>query len=150
MGMNAILNVILSFLVVGLAIVIGVYMFWVQADKQAEAAMVQDIQLMLAQAQAWYITPRMMGGAEGQLNVEEDTWRIIHYIDPDTGDLTSGFIMNHNGRYDLAFDVNEDDKDILVITGTSKNITPIRVRGSINLGEGASGIKIDLNPIVIN
>jgi len=62
MGTQQILMIILSVIVVGTAIAVGIQMFDTQLENQTRQALAAELIQQAAQAQAWYRTPVMMGG----------------------------------------------------------------------------------------
>ena len=64
MGTQQILMIVLSVIVVGAAIAVGIAMFDTQATNNARNAVSSQIAQFAVDAQGWYRTPRMMGGAD--------------------------------------------------------------------------------------
>jgi len=62
MGTQQILMIILSVIVVGTAIAVGIQMFDTQLENQTRQALAAELMQQGAQAQAWFRTPVMMGG----------------------------------------------------------------------------------------
>jgi len=62
MGTQQILMIILSVIVVGTAIAVGIQMFDTQLDNSTRQALAAELMQQGAQAQAYFRTPRMMGG----------------------------------------------------------------------------------------
>ncbi len=62
MGQQQLLLLVLSAVIVGLAIVVGINMFGENAVQANQDAVVQDVLTIASRAQAWYRRPAMMGG----------------------------------------------------------------------------------------
>jgi len=62
MGTQQILMIVLSVIVVGAAVAVGIQMFDTQSNNQARNAIALDLSQHAVQAQAWYRTPKGMGG----------------------------------------------------------------------------------------
>ena len=88
MGTQQILMIILSVIVVGAAIAVGIQMFDTQATNQTRNALVVESMQMGVQAQAFYRTPKMMGGAGFRTkNATTNDWKtgqLALYINKDT------------------------------------------------------------------
>jgi hypothetical protein len=63
MGTQQILLIVLSVIIVGIAVAVGITMFNQQTLNSARQAIIGDMNNMAATAQAWYKTPVSMGGA---------------------------------------------------------------------------------------
>ena len=62
MGQQQLLLLVLSAIIVGVSIVIGINMFTSGAAQANEDAVVQDCMMIAARAQEWYRKPDEMGG----------------------------------------------------------------------------------------
>ncbi len=62
MGQQQLLLLVLSAIIVGVSIVIGINMFTSGAAQANEDAVVQDCMMIAARAQEWYRKPGEMGG----------------------------------------------------------------------------------------
>lgn len=102
MGQQQLLLLVLSAVIVGLAIVVGINMFGENATQANQDAVIQDLLVISHRAQGWYRRPAMLGGGGRSFtNVTLDTLRFRS--------------ENVNGRYTLvATDTS------LVITGIGK------------------------------
>jgi hypothetical protein len=84
MGTQQILMIILSVIVVGAAIAVGIQMFDTQSYNQEYKAVTLDLIQNAAAAQAWYRTPREMGGGRGmtpeELQEAVESGRLGKYI----------------------------------------------------------------------
>ena len=147
MGTQQILMVVLSVIVVGTAVAIGIQMFDTQGQNQARNALVADLMRMSVEAQAWFRTPRLMGGGGGTISNEgmsheypdNALYLIVKYID---SNATPPRIQNENGRFDFAISAAGD---VVTITGYSnyKSTNEIRSFVAVNLDQGHAGIKMD-------
>ncbi len=63
MGTQQILLIVLSVIIVGIAVAVGISMFNQQSVNSARQAIVSDMNNFAVQAQAFYKTPTSMGGA---------------------------------------------------------------------------------------
>ncbi|RMD99582.1 MAG: hypothetical protein D6814_05325 [Calditrichaeota bacterium] len=68
MGQQQLLLLVLSAVIVGLAIVVGINMFGENATQANQDAVVQDVLTIASRAQAWYRRPTMMGGGGRSFN----------------------------------------------------------------------------------
>jgi hypothetical protein len=138
--------IILSVIVVGAAIAVGVQMFDNSAKNLARDAIIGDMIRMGAEAQAWYRAPRMMGGGDNSMdfsasNIANPDLKIAKYLDDGAEDLV---ISNANGTYTLTLDG-------LVLTinaqgrGANENI---RSTATIELNRGHDGIEVDRVPVM--
>ncbi len=62
MGQQQLLLLVLSAVIVGLAVVVGINMFGESAVQANQDAVVQDVLTIATRAQAWYRRPAMLGG----------------------------------------------------------------------------------------
>jgi len=62
MGTQQILMIILSVIVVGTAIAVGIQMFDTQLENQTRNTLAAELMQQMSMAQAWFRTPVMMGG----------------------------------------------------------------------------------------
>ena len=147
MGTQQILMIILSVIVVGAAIAVGIQMFDTQADNQTRNALVVESMQMGVQAQAFYRTPSMMGGAgfkqTGILGTDTVLTRLALYInkyaDPITAD---GFTINIDSLGEFVFTLNGVELEIVATDGGGK----IQVHTLVKLaGGGKDGIVVNPN-----
>ena len=119
MGTQQILLIVLSVIIVGIAVAVGITMFNAQATNSNRQAIVGDMNNQASSALAFYKTPLTHGGGAGSF-IDADavgTW--IGY-DWDGSILTTG-----NGTFTLAV-----AGDVLTIVGTG---TEIGNNGSTNV-----------------
>ena len=62
MGQQQLLLVVLSVIIVGISIVVGINMFGESALQANQDAVMQDVMTIATRAQEWYRKPAMMGG----------------------------------------------------------------------------------------
>jgi len=111
MGTQQILMIVLSVIVVGSSVAVGIQMFDTQANNQARNAIVSDLMSMGVQAQAWWRTPGVMGG-------------------PKTGDISSTNLPDLVRFINLSWDgAGPHSNPTASYTFSVLNATTIRVRG---------------------
>ena len=147
MGTQQLLMVILSVIVVGTAVAVGIQMFDTSSQNLARQALVQDVIRMGVEAQAWYRTSSVMGGGGGNFNhpnfPADARQRIVQYIDSSSRtDVANFTVRNENGSF--VFDI-APNSELLNIYATSNYATqnPIMVYGRILLSQGLEGITVD-------
>jgi hypothetical protein len=127
MGTQQILMIVLSFIVVGAAIAVGIHAFDTQSNNLSRMAIVNEIAQYGVQAQAWYRTPRMMGGGAGIETVEVQHLPLItSFI---SHGATGTTIRTDSGVYELSIGASLQ----IVITGTALSNPEIVVVGAITL-----------------
>ena len=124
MGTQQILMIVLSVIIVGVAVGVGITMFQNQAVNSNRQAVIADLNNFGAQAIAWYKLPKNMGGGgngdPGFGITTEDTpptaglLSYIGFVDPETGEGVNLY-KNDNGTYELTANAST-----LTITGTGK------------------------------
>jgi len=154
MGTQQILMIVLSVIVVGAAITIGIQMFDTQYQNQVKNALVQDLQRMGVEAQAWYRTPIMAGGGGNYLDRQQAgsdsapvptdiLVKILQYVDRNANTSTSSNQI-HNENGDFTFSWTEP---VLTITGLRYiQGSRIECQANVTLNRGYDGINI--NPVV--
>ncbi|HCX72274.1 MAG TPA: hypothetical protein DHM37_01000 [Candidatus Cloacimonas sp.] len=102
MGTQQILLIVLSVVVVGIAVAVGITMFNNQAVNSNRQAVISDLQNLGAQVMAWYRMPASMGGGgqaanltTGDANGESLSDELYNYIGFDS----DGNFLNQNGSY---------------------------------------------------
>jgi hypothetical protein len=124
MGTQQILMIVLSVIIVGVAVGVGITMFQNQAVNSNRQAVIADLNNFGAQAIAWYKLPENMGGggngdpgfgtsSEG-VPATAGLLSYIGFVDPTTG-IGQESYANDNGDYALTA-----NGDILTIIGTGK------------------------------
>ena len=142
MGTQQILMIILSVIVVGAAVAVGIQMFDTQADNQTRNALVVESMQMAVQAQAWYRTPSMMGGGGyqvGNINIA----KIARYIN---NQADSNGVIELDGTG--VFVIQQGTGTELTITGRDSGqvdaTAKIVVLTTVDLaGRGKDGVRVD-------
>ncbi|MDX9977578.1 MAG: hypothetical protein RBS16_06025 [Candidatus Cloacimonadales bacterium] len=124
MGTQQILMIVLSVIIVGAAVAVGIQMFDTQATNSQRTAIAADIQNFGAQVLAFSRTPTSMGGGKGATNLKEAEANLAQYLGF-TG--TGNTLENVNAVYTLSVNAN-----IATITGVQGTIT---ATGEIDLEE---------------
>jgi hypothetical protein len=141
MGTQQILMIVLSVIVVGAAVAVGIQMFDTQSTNQMKNMMAMDMMTMAMQAQAYWRTPIMMTGAGYSRNwdtdiTEEAVTRFIDYRASTLDDRPEGQIHNPNANY--TFTVNDDGT--LTIRGISKQDATIAGTATVHFDGDPNGI----------
>ena len=143
MGTQQILMIILSVIVVGAAVAVGIQMFDTQADNQTRNALVVESMQMAVQAQAWYRTPDMMGGG-GYKATNISIGKIAKYINNNADsnrielDGTGTFVITHSGGTNLLIEASDT---------APYDDAKIKVRTVVDLaGRGKQGVQVEPNP----
>ncbi|HPY96852.1 MAG TPA: hypothetical protein PL063_06535 [Candidatus Cloacimonadota bacterium] len=126
MGTQQILMIVLSVIIVGAAVAVGIQMFDTQATNSQRTAIAADIQNFGAQVLAFSRTPTSMGGGKGAEDLADDDVKknLAQYLGF-TG--TGNTLENVNATYSL-----EVEGKVATITGVQDKIT---ATGTINLEE---------------
>ncbi len=119
MGTQQILLIVLSVIIVGIAVAVGITMFNAQATNSNRQAIVGDMNNFAASALSFYKTPLTHGGGEGSFLSANAVGTWIGY-DWDGTDLETG-----NGVFVLTVNL-----DVVTIVGTG---TEIGSNGSSNV-----------------
>ena len=126
MGTQQILMIVLSVIVVGAAVAVGIEMFDTQSNNQARNAISLDLLQHAVQAQAWYRTPKIMGGGGYEIDAT-DIPDIAKFINQEAG-ATSEF-ENPNGSF--VFSLAPDDE--VQIIGTARSNPNIVITAIVDL-----------------
>jgi len=127
MGTQQILMVVLSVIVVGAAVAIGIVMFDNQAKNQARMALTTEITIFAAQAQAWFMKPRIMGGGEGRFEASD-----IYSLQRSLNNGETGEIRTPTGVYTIS----AGDGTTVRIVGFSLTNNNVHVTMDIDLRGG--------------
>lgn len=101
MGTQQILLIVLSVIIVGIAVAVGITMFNQQAFNSNRNACMSDLNMFASQAQAFYKTPTSHGGAGSDVaNVTADDLGAWIGFDYDT---TNDRLTTGNGTFDLTW-----------------------------------------------
>jgi len=133
MGTQQILMIILSVIVVGTAIAVGIQMFDNQLENQTRQALAAELLQQASQAQAWFRTPTMMGGggngrdANGDPVPTIDANEVAQYINKTA---TAGVYRNLHGQFTLTIEnfvtpnVYQTEVKIAAVSDVDASITP--------------------------
>jgi len=125
MGTQQILMIVLSVIVVGAAVAVGIQMFDTQSNNLARMAVTSEISKYAILSQAWFRTPKIMGGGEGAFETG-DLGNLMRFIN-EGNDATT--ITTASGQYVFAATGVQ-----VTITGTSPMNPRIgRIVGTINM-----------------
>jgi hypothetical protein len=135
MGQQQLLLLVLTAIMVGVGVLLGVDMFQESAAQANLDAVMQDCMTFVAKAQAWYRYPMVVGG--GGQDYTNFSWGDIN-LSPDAGPY-----VNENGSYVISGNAVSS----FVITGTSKadfdgDATPASVVITVT-GNGVTITKTD-------
>lgn len=100
MGTQQILLIVLSVIIVGVAIAVGISMFNSQAYNANKTAIASDAQAFAAQVLQWWKTPQSQGGAGGVEPTGEDV-DMVQIITDYLG-LNGENAINENGGYAIT------------------------------------------------
>ncbi|MCL1827071.1 MAG: hypothetical protein FWG20_03420 [Candidatus Cloacimonetes bacterium] len=106
MGTQQILMIVLSVIVVGAAVAVGIQMFDNQSKNQTKAAVTADLIQFGVAAQAYWRTPSLMGGANNEFNPSTDLAQMMSFIN---GGVPASDISTPNGTYTFTPNVNGVD-----------------------------------------
>ncbi|HPB01198.1 MAG TPA: hypothetical protein PLI55_09975 [Candidatus Marinimicrobia bacterium] len=142
MGTQQILMIVLSVIIVGVAVGVGITMFQNQAINSNRQAVIADLNNFGAQAVAWYKLPKNMGGGgnEGFTTTPEGggepaiTAGLLSYLGfVDEDGLPVEEYTNDNGTYTVDF-----TEEKLTIEGVGKEKvatdTPVKATLTIDMG----------------
>jgi len=133
MGTQQILMIILSVIVVGTAIAVGIQMFDNQLENQTRQSLAAELLQQASQVQAWFRTPTMMGGGGNGKDAAGDAittqWNdndVAMYVNRQA---TNGTYTNLHGRFTLTTElfvtpnVYESEMRIYAISAVDDDIT---------------------------
>jgi len=126
MGTQQILLIVLSVIIVGAAIAVGIQMFNSQAYSANKSAIASDAQSFATQAVQFYKTPLSQGGA-GKDVANMTVGKIASYI----GWGTDTTIDNDNGYYTLGIIGTETVPTAITITGVGKEKNGDKIPGVV-------------------
>jgi Tfp pilus assembly protein PilE len=134
MGQQQLLIIILTVIVVGLAIVVGINLFQASSVDANRTAVLADLQNIASLAEAHWKKPEEMGGGGNSF---------------DGFELPKGLEANANGTYSIARETRT--RLVIIATGTEKgddgrNFIKYRWRMQLN----AEGTKMTITPIERN
>ena len=105
MGQQQLMIVVLSMIVVGIAVAVGISLFRETAVSSARDALITDLNTLGARAQAYYRRPKLLGGGGSSFDAVTIT------------DLTQS-PENDNGRYFIS----SQSSSQVAITGIGKEV----------------------------
>jgi hypothetical protein len=118
MGTQQILLIVLSVIIVGIAVAVGITMFANQAENANRQALVGDLQNFGAAAMAFWRMPASMGGA-GSSTFGNNTAAVRAGVGQYMGFAAAGTLTNDNGTYTLA---EIGANDVFTITALGNEI----------------------------
>ena len=127
MGTQQILMIVLSVIIVGAAVAVGIQMFDTQATNSQRTAIAADIQNFGAQVLAFQRTPTSMGGGKGATDWKTAAEANLAQYLGFTGEDNT--LENVNALYTLSVEAN-----IATITGVKDKIT---AKGEIDVNKEA-------------
>ena len=132
MGTQQVLLIVISVIIVGAAVAVGINMFDTQANNNARNAVVSDIIQMGIQAQAWFRTPIMMGGGGGRF-FDTDMQKLLGYLDTKWADPSITDYTTINGSFTFTHRAGNN----LLVVGTSNQNPEIVISGLVYLLGGS-------------
>ena len=100
MGTQQILLIVLSVIIVGVAIVVGIGMFNRQAYNSNQTAIASDAQTYASEVVQYYKTPISQGGAMDQTGISTSAWALTPIAARlGIGEDEDGAAPNENGKY---------------------------------------------------
>jgi len=157
MGTQQILMIILSVIVVGTAIAVGIQMFDTQLENQARQALAAELMQQAAQLQAWYRTPIMMGGGGNGYDpathtaltafTQDQLNSMAKFIQRDVTGNNPWDYRNMHGSYNMTFTAIAGTATTgldgtVIINATSDVNSDIQVRCTVTLSQNTAGIVI--------
>ena len=112
MGTQQILLIVLSVIIVGAAVAVGIQMFNSQGASSARSACIMDMNNFAAMAIAWYKTPLSLGGAGGTVSTTA--------TDPNGLDALGNYLSS---KYDATTTSIKNDNGVYVIATTADALT---------------------------
>ena len=100
MGTQQILLIVLSVVIVGIAIAVGITMFNTQAKNSARQAIIADMTNFAASTMAYYRTPASQGGS-GYGATNWDANHLSDYIGVKTSSTAAGHLETDNATYSI-------------------------------------------------
>ncbi|MBN2412904.1 hypothetical protein JXQ31_14545 [candidate division KSB1 bacterium] len=95
MGQQQLLLIVLSVIIVGIAVVVGIQTFGTSAAASNQEAVINDLMNMSARAQQYYVKPTGMGGGGNQFDGLG-----MHHMTPVAIGATS--YTNENGTFTIS------------------------------------------------
>lgn len=144
MGTQQILLIVLSVIIVGVAIAVGITMFTNQAYNANQSAIAGEAQSYAAQVIQWYKTPVSQGGAgQKAALVEADLAPLASYI----GFLETGNkLTSENGTFTLTIPTGGTTAEIVGIGKEVKGGKNPKITTTVTLGTGIISSVVGVNP----
>ena len=122
MGTQQILLIVLSVIIVGIAVAVGITMFNQQAFNSNRNACISDLNMFATQAMAWWKTPETHGGAangNGTVTPDGDVDLLIEWIGFENA-AGDGFLTG-NGSYSIT---TNDGTDLVILAAGNEGTDP--------------------------
>ncbi len=135
MGTQQILLIVLSVIIVGAAIAVGIDMFNRQDFSSNRSSAASDVQIFLTQVLQYYKMPESLGGLGGDIDNADDADDFVSYIG--WGDEHP--MTNDNASYMIQIPKHSDDMEIVDIKAIGRaelNGKHSVVHGRITFPEG--------------
>ena len=135
MGTQQILLIVLSVIIVGAAIAVGIDMFNRQDFSSNRSSAASDVQIFLTQVLQYYKMPESLGGLGGDIDNADDADDFVSYIG--WGDEHP--MTNDNASYMIEIPEHSDDMEIVDIKAIGRaelNGKHSVVHGRITFPEG--------------
>lgn len=142
MGTQQILLIVLSVIIVGAAIAVGIDMFNKQDYTSNRSAAAADVQLFLTQVLQYYKMPTQLGGLGGDIDNAPDAQAMASYIGWGT-DLP---MTNDNAIYMVEIPEHFGDDEIVYIKAIGRSEMDGKrgvVHGMIEFPEGKITARVD-------
>lgn len=138
MGTQQILLIVLSVIIVGAAIAVGIQMFNSQSYSANKTAIAADAQSFASQVVQYYKTPLSQGGAGGTLATGDEA-KIADFIG--WGSTTEGVantMVNDNGEFKINVTSYTDsvEVDVLGLSKEDNGTTKPAIKTTITLPKG--------------
>ena len=145
MGQQQLLLLVLSTVIVGIALALGITMYSENSSKTNADALLQDVLRMSADAQSWKLRPQMFGGSPDAEKNDNDNFSDVNYfgLGYTSGAVDADCYRNSNGEY-VLFPM-ETGLGIMGISVTNGNVVAVVVTGSTN--DDVQMYSADWNPI---
>ena len=138
MGTQQILLIVLSVIIVGAAIAVGIQMFNSQSYSASKSAIAADAQSYASQIVQYYKTPESQGGAGGTLAIGDEA-KIANFIgwgSTTEGETTTANTMdNDNGEFKIIV-TSATQVDVLGLSKEDNGTNKPAIKTTITLPEG--------------
>jgi len=147
MGTQQILMIILSVIIVGTAIAIGIQMFDTQLENNTRQTLAAELMYMASQAQAYHRVPYILGGGGNGKNEQGDIFptypdRIENFINRTwTGNTSEATFRNIHGTFTITVEDNSGAR-IVTIRAVSDVSEDIKARVVFPIAGNSSQIVV--------